>query len=548
VGRAGAGMGEWLVHDEIERQAHWRSDNPAFVFEGQTLTFGGFNGRVNATARALRAGGVGTGDRVAAHARNHVDLFTLFYACSKLGAVYAPVSTFQSTANVRHIADRLNPAVVAYTHDEAVVGPDGGLATIRETAPGARYLSLDDRTVGDDDALDAVVADQDRSDPAWADDHGPETAHNVFWTSGTTGRPKAAVRDHTATLGFGEGFAARLPVPELDRRLVVGNMMYLGPYLRDGITGPAAGSTLYLLREFDVATLCDRIVAWDIDALQVEFTLASELVAYLETHDVDVHVPHLYAVLESAGLAARLVDYCDHLYHLYGQTEAGHPLITELAPPFERSGPPSLGQPTPGSDIRVVDPDRERGDLPGSPPDPGTQGEMVVRSRGSMTRYLDAEKQAATVHDGWVYTGDVAAVDAAGDISFVGRTDDRIRSGGVNVYPAEVERVLDAHPGVATSVVVGAPDETWGERVCALVVADDPDLDPAALDDHCRASEGLAAELRPRAYAVVGSPEEIPTAALDKVDRAAVVERYFAESGESGDDAGGDDGDGVANG
>jgi fatty-acyl-CoA synthase len=412
--------------------------------------------------------------------------------------------------------------------------------------PGARYLSLDAQSVGDDDALDAVVADRDRSDPTWADDHAPETAHNIFWTSGTTGRPKAAVRNHTATLGFGEGFAARLPMPALDRRLVVGNMMYLGPYLRDGITGPAAGNTLYLLREFDVATLCDRLVAWDIDAVQVEFTLASELVAYLETNDVDLHVPYLYAVLESEGLAARLADYCDHLYHLYGQTEAGHPLITELTPPFDRSGPPSLGRPTPGSDVRVVDPERERGDIPETPSDSVTQGELVVRSRGSMTRYLDAEKQATTVYDGWVYTGDVVSVDGAGHLSFVGRTDDRIRSGGVNVYPAAVERVLDAHSGVATSVVVGAPDETWGERVCALVVADDPDLDPVSLDDHCRASENLAAELRPRAYAVVGSPDEIPTAALDKVDRAAVVERYFG--GDGSDEAGSaDDSDGVAN-
>lgn len=542
-------MGEWLVHDEVERQAHWRPDDPAFVFEGETLTFGAFDGRVNAVARALRADGVDPGARVVTHARNHVGLFTLFYACSKLGAVYAPVSTFQSTATVRTIVDRLDPAIVAYTHDESVVGDDGDLETIRDQVPGARYLSLDESTVGDDAPLAAVVDGTDRTTPPWADDHAPETAHNVFWTSGTTGQPKAAVRDHTATLGFGEGFAARLPMPAMERRLVVGNMMYLGPYLRDGITGPASGATLYLLREVDVPTLCARVDEWGIDALQVEFTLASELADYVERTDTSFHVAHLYAVLESSGLAERLVPYCDHLYHLYGQTEAGHPLITELAPPFEATGPPPLGRPTPGSDVRVVDPDRD--DLPTEPLEPGARGELVVRSRGSMTRYLDgAGADGTTLVDGWVYTGDVVRVDDAGELVFVGRTDDRIRSGGVNVYPAEVEAVLDAHPAVATSVVVGAPDETWGERVCALVVAAGAaeDVEPAALDAHCRANEALAAELRPRDYAVVATNDQIPTAALDKVDRTAVVARYFsAEQGGDGPDAG-DDTDDVANG
>ena len=519
-------MGEWLVHDEIERQARWRHDDPAFVFEGRTLTFRAFDERVNALARALRAGGVNPGARVVAHAKNHVDLFTLFYACSKLGAVYSPVSTFQSAANVRYVCEQLGPAVVAYTRDEAVVGPDGDLSTIRAVAPDARYVSLDDAAVDGDETVAGLVADRDRATPAWADDHDPTTDHNVFWTSGTTGRPKAAVRDHTATLGFGEGFAARLPMPDLSRRLVVGNMMYVGPYLRDGVTGPAAGSTLYLLRDVDVEALVAAVERWEIDALQVEFTLASELVEHLAATGDRFHVQHLYAVLESAGLANRLADRCDHLYHLYGQTEAGHPLITELDPPFEGRDAPSLGCPTRGSDVRVVAPDRERGDLPAEGPTPGDRGELVVRSRGAMTRYLDPEKTAETVHSGWVYTGDVVAVDDAG-LAFVGRIDDRIRSGGVNVYPAEVETVLDAHPAVASSVVVGAPDDRWGERVCALVVAPDG-VDPAALDAHCRASDGLADELRPRDYAIVVSADAVPTAALDKVDRAAVVARHFA--------------------
>ncbi len=517
-------MGEWLVHDEIDRQARWRADDPAFVFEGRTLTFGAFAGRVNATARALRAGGVDPGARVVAHARNHVDLFTLFFACSKVGAVYSPVSTLQSTANVRHVTGRLAPAVVAYTDDETVVGPDGDLSIIRETTPGARYVSLDDRAVGDDERLDDLVAARDRTDPEWADDHDPTTDHNVFWTSGTTGRPKGAVRDHTATLGFAEGFAARLPMSEMRRRLIVGNMMYLGPYLRDGLTGPASGATCHLLREVDVERLVAAVDEWDVDALQVEFTLASELVEYLETTGDPFHVAHCYAVLESAGLAARLAAHCDHLYHLYGQTEAGHPLVTELKPPFEGRGAPSLGRPTARSDARVVPPERERGDLPDDPPTPGDRGELVVRSRGAMTRYLDPDREG--VHEGWVYTGDVVSVDADG-LLFVGRTDDRIRSGGVNVYPAEVESVLDAHPAVASSVVVGVPDDRWGERVCALVVTHG-DVDPEALDAHCRESDELADELRPRAYASVASADEVPTAALDKVDRAAVVARHFS--------------------
>jgi len=148
-----------------------------------------------------------------------------------------------------------------------------------------------------------------------------------------------------------------------------------------------------------------------------------------------------------------------------------------------------------------------------------------------MTRYLRDENQRENVHSGWVYPGDEIRINERGEIVFVGRVDHRLRSGGVNVYPDEVENVLTNHPAVEDAVVVGVDDEKWGDRICALVATSETDYDAleSTLDAFCQDSPDLAPAIRPREYAFVASQDDIPTGALNKVDREAVVEQHFGE-------------------
>lgn len=513
-------MGTRLIHDELEKQAYWRPDSLAMAFEGTEYTYAEFDARVNRAARALRDRGVGSEDRVLAHGKDHVDWHTLFYACSKLGATYCPVSTFQSASNLRYIVGELDPVTVFFTNDGKV---RDRIEIVREEAPDASYWSLD--PAEDERTIDGLIEGYSPEQPPWRGDPTPDTIHNVFWTSGTTGRPKAVLRDHRASLHFSANLVNDLPFREWNRRITTNSMMLIDSYFHYGIPTLMAGGTNVMLRDFSPAALYDLYEKYDVNSLHLGFTLARLVLEYIDEHDLEMNLRYLSAVIPSSNMADNLWELTDELYHLYGTTELGLPLVKRHEPPFE--GRPSLGKPGMGAQIRVVDPDTET--VPTSPPEPGTTGELACRGETTMTRYMDPEIQAEKVDDGWIRPGDVVRVTEDRDVVFLGRTDDRIRSGGINVYPGDIENVLEAHEAVENAVVVGVADEKWGERVCALAVVGEVDTDALAdaLDEHCRAAEAIATEMRPKEYAFVRSNEEVPTGALGKPDTTGIAERFF---------------------
>jgi acyl-CoA synthetase (AMP-forming)/AMP-acid ligase II len=153
---------------------------------------------------------------------------------------------------------------------------------------------------------------------------------------------------------------------------------------------------------------------------------------------------------------------------------------------------------------------------------------VVVRSVKSGYAYVgQPDEQAARFHDGWLYIGDLASWDEDEYVTILGRKDDMIISGGENVHPTQVEAVLSEHPGVADSVVVGVPDERWGEVVVAYVVRADPDLDAAACEEHCHGHPMLAGFKRPRAYRFV---DQLPMTATGKKLHYQVRERAAREA------------------
>jgi acyl-CoA synthetase (AMP-forming)/AMP-acid ligase II len=272
---------------------------------------------------------------------------------------------------------------------------------------------------------------------------------------------------------------------------------------------------------------CDFIRKHDIQGVQIEFTIANSIVEYVREQGLELSINYIYAVVTNPDIAKGLYDISNNLFHMYGQTEAGHPLATKIEPPFDDR--PTLGKPTARSDIRIVPTENVHGEIPVKAPDPGDEGELLVRSEGSMNHYLDDDKQENLVYEDWIYTGDILGINEDNELYFIGRSDDRIRSGGVNIYPSEIERVLSQFPGVDDSIVVGVEDEKWGEKICALVLYKgemEESQSIEELDEYCKKHEGLTRQMRPREYIVISSAEEIPTGAQDKVDREA-VERLF---------------------
>ena len=193
------------------------------------------------------------------------------------------------------------------------------------------------------------------------------------------------------------------------------------------------------------------------------------------------------------------------MYQGYGLTETS-PVVSLV--PFHRNKRDSIGVPVPGTDIRVVD--AEWHDAA-----PGEPGELLVRGPQVMRGYWQRPDETARVlKDGWLATGDVATVDDDGYVYIVDRKKDMILVSGFNVYPNEVEAVLAAHPGVAEVAVVGAPDDTAGELVCAFIVRKDPALTEAVLKDHCRQS--LTAYKVPKRFRF---RDDLPKSPVGKVIR-----------------------------
>jgi long-chain acyl-CoA synthetase len=193
------------------------------------------------------------------------------------------------------------------------------------------------------------------------------------------------------------------------------------------------------------------------------------------------------------------------IYQGYGLTETS-PVVSLV--PFHRNKRESIGVPVPGTDVRLVDAE-------GRDVAPGQPGELLVRGPQVMQGYWQRPDETARVlKDGWLATGDVATIDDEGYLTIVDRKKDMILVSGFNVYPNEVEAVLAAHPGVAEVAVIGMPDETSGEAVCAFVVRKDPALTDTDLRDYCRKS--LTAYKVPR---VVHFRPDLPKSPVGKVLR-----------------------------
>lgn len=517
-------MADWLVHNELEKQSHWRHDALAAWYEGTEYTYGDLNSRVNRLARALREAGVEPGDSISVHAKNHVDVYTVFYACSKLGAIFSPISTFQSEANVQYICDTLEPEFVFFTDDEDIV--EDTLVGVRAAAPYSEFVCLDDGSDGDEATIGSLLDGREASNPEWADSHSRETYLDIFWTSGTTGRPKPVTRDHLSSLHFADPLKEAIPFDENSRRLVASNMMFVAAHLQYGIPTVAAGGSFFITREIDSESIYEIVTEFDANVTLMSFTQTQLLFEYLEENDLSLEFDYFYGAIHSADGARKRLDITKELVHLYATTEVGVPLATKIEPPF--GDPPTIGKPGQNVDIRLVDPD-DTSDRPEGPVHPGDVGEIAVKGDVAMTRYLTEDDQREKVHDGWVSPGDVLRVNDDGELEFVGRADNRLRSGGVNVYPEEVEAVVSDHPDVNKVVVVGVDDETWGDRISALVVTKRTDLDAfeGELDEFCKASGKLTRELRPRAYAFIDTSEKIPTGAQSKVDRRGVEDQFF---------------------
>ncbi|MEM9745210.1 MAG: AMP-binding protein [Actinomycetota bacterium] len=504
----------------VERNGRRFADRPAIAHgEDVHANWATFAARTAAVAGGLRTRfGLADGDRVAILMTNRPEYLEALFAIWHAGLVAVPINARLHRDEIAYIVEASRSTVVLTDADHS----DDVESLVPEL-----------------DTLDAVVV---APGPAWDDlvggasnalvDRRPDDAAWLFYTSGTTGQPKGATLTHRNLLMMSLSYFADIdPIDETDSILHAapishGSGLYGLPHVARGAVSviPASGG----VDGGEIARLIER---WTGMSFFAAPTMVKRLAADPAIGAADLAglktIVYGGAPMYLADLEEALAVFGDRLAQIYGQGETPMTITALSKAEHADRGHPrwgermqSVGTARTDVEVRVVD-DADV-DLP-----VGEVGEIVVRGDVVMAGYLDRpDATAEALRNGWLHTGDMGSFDDDGYLTLRDRSKDLIISGGMNIYPREVEETLLRHVGVAAVSVIGRPDDEWGESVVAFVVAADPDAPPStdALDAICL--DHIARYKRPKEYRFVDS---LPTNNYGKVVKRELRERLAAE-------------------
>jgi malonyl-CoA/methylmalonyl-CoA synthetase len=506
------------VHESFHLTAVAGPDRPAIDLGDASVTHGELDALAARTASALADRGVAPGDVVLLTSPSSLALITAYLGVLRLGAVALPANPDYTAPELRHLIgdsgavlvlasgaarERAREAAREAARGDAPGGAAGDPAGDPAGGVGPEVLDVDELVT----ALPATELEPVSREP--------NSIALLAYTSGTTGKPKCVPLTHANLLASVRGY-------QLAWRWTPDDVLVHGLPLfhQHGLGGVhatlLAGSRAHILPRFDAAALCAAIAAARGTVLFCVPAMYERLVRWEGIEAAELGSLRLL-ISGSAPLSPSLAREVTRLFgqqplDRYGTTETG----LDVSNPYD--GPRRIGMvglALPGIEVAVVDPD-------GAPLDPGSDGEIVVRGPHVFSGYRGgAEVTAGTFYPGgWFRTGDLGRVDPDdGYLQITGRAKELIITGGLNVYPREVEHALEEHAGVAAAAVVGVPSEHWGEEVVAAIVpAGDGGVDEHELIAFARSL--LAPYKCPKRVVVVS---ELPRNALGKVVASEVV-------------------------
>jgi fatty-acyl-CoA synthase len=478
-------------------------DAIAIVHEGRSLTYRELDRRVDRLAAALRREhGLRRGHIAILMLQNRAEFVEIQAAMSRLGASTVAASWRATPDELAYIASHSGARAIFVEAEFA----DRVLAA-RAQLPGIPEHNV--IAVGGEPpgvtSYDGLLVDRNAV-PSIEEANGEESAV-ILYTSGTTGKPKGAVRrfPKESHLNFLQ-VVAELGLRADDRHLVVCPLYHSTALGFAGFTF-LLGGTVVIERRFSPQAWLERVEELQITTTAVVPTMLHRILELPERVRRRHDTRSLRRVFSggaplSGALARAFIEEFGHiLYNFYGATETG---LNTLATPEELlRSPGTIGHAIPGQEIRILD---EHGnEVP-----PGVTGELYVRNAMLVSYHSDEEATRASMRNGFFSVGDLAHVDEHGLYHIDGRKRDMIISGGVNVYPAEIEEVLARHPAVAEVAVVGVEDPEWGERVRAFVsLREGARAEPAELVAYCR--ERLSGAKVPREVHILPELPKSPT-------------------------------------
>lgn len=429
---------------------------PCLTFGSETLSFSELDRRSSQAAGALAGQGISSGDRVALLARNCLEHFELFFACSKLGAIFLPLNWRLSAREIAGILKDGTPTVLFVEDD-------------------LRHLLGESDHERQAINLSLYPSWRDQGDPGDTDRHpAADDPLLILYTSGTTGVPKGAVLSEGNLSYLGRMAKEEWGFDNHSVNLVAMPLFHIGG-IGYAMTALSQGGHTVQMQQVVPADIIGAISDYKVTH---GFFVPTVVQMLLDVPDIDAskltslqRILYGAAPIGEAVLRRAMELFGCGFQHAYGMTETSGTVVT-LAPEFHDPDGPnahrlrSCGRPMPWNEVVLVDP------ATGEPTATGEVGEIRIRSRVVMLGYWNKpdETAKAITADGWLCTGDAAYMDHDGFIYMHDRLKDMIVSGGENIYPTEIENVLYAHPAVALAAVIGVPHERWGETPKAFVV------------------------------------------------------------------------------
>ncbi|MCP4574778.1 MAG: long-chain fatty acid--CoA ligase [Deltaproteobacteria bacterium] len=451
-------IGDWLF-----KRSFISPEKTAILFHDRELGYSQMNKRVNRLCHGMLKMGLSKGDRVGVLCRNRPEFLEIYFACSKTGAIFVPLNfrlappelAFQiddSGTKILFLHSDFHELVMKSRMDLPGDGPTPII--LGEEVVSGRELCYTD-----------FIKNESEDEPLFSDDLITlDTAQMIMYTSGTTGRPKGALLSHKKTLFNTLNAQIYFDLYSKDVMLLALPLFHSGGLNIMAVPTLYAGGTIILMSRFDPEEFLELVEAHKVTQAMLVPTMLNTILK--ESRPEDFNLGSLRSILiggepASADLVHEAQDRGLPVRQIFGQTETSIELWVPKAAAREKAG--SVGIPVFHGEV-VVKNDSKKA------VQPGEIGEIVVKGPIQMMSYWNSDEATHEVlKDGWLHTRDLGKLDEDGFFYAVDRMGDMYISGGENVYPAEVEKALFAHPQIFEAAIIGVPSEKWGMAGHALI-------------------------------------------------------------------------------
>lgn len=506
--------------DILAMHAMQRPDKAALIDEdGEVVSFADLNRRANRAYWAMHGLGLRRGDRCVHMSHNSIAGFELGHALRKMQVVSTPMNWRLRGKEIAYLLNDSGASVIVTGRDFCAVVDEA--RPLVDNAAARQWVCHGGEAPGGWTSYEDLVGDAATDEPPAREE---VTGPTMVYTAGTTGNPKGAYRPDGVQLAVILQFIQTFKLGPDDVHLLAGPGYHSAPAAFSGLQ-QIMGATCVVMHRFDAERAVQLIAEHRVSSTFMAPTLVKRILDLPESVRSQFDPSSMRSLIVAAApfpadIKKRAVSYFgDSVYEFYGSTETG--IVTVIGPDELLEHPESCGRAWEGVEIRLLD------DAGNDVPE-GEPGELWSRSMQLLGEYYNKpDATEASTRDGFFTVGDIAYRDSQGYYYICDRKIDMVISGGVNIYPAEIEAVLHTHPAVEDCAVIGVPDDEWGEVVKAVVkLHQGRSVTADTLIALCSAQ--LAAYKRPRSVDFV---DEFPRDAAGKLLKRQLRDRYWAATG-----------------